>query len=276
MRHIIPISGKDSLATAIVQMGNHPDLPYEFLFNDTYAELPETYAWIDKVEDFLKKPIQRVGLDLKSYIINKKTLPSPRSRFCTAAAKIDPMKKMFQPGEEATIYYGIRADEAARATGIRKRKGVTLLSEYPLVTLGLGIEDVYALLDKHGLRPPFFFWQSIYDAVCEQFPNAVGILEKMPEWERNGLLSWRSRSNCYFCFFQRQYEWIGLLEHYPDLYWSAAEIEESTVEWRDNKKMFTWRRDMTLRHLATRADEVIEKRVRAIIKELQQWQSKNL
>lgn len=50
MRHIIPISGKDSLWTAIYQKQKDPSLPYEYLFNDTGAELPDTYAWLDKVE----------------------------------------------------------------------------------------------------------------------------------------------------------------------------------------------------------------------------------
>ncbi len=28
---------------------------------------------------------------------------------------------------------------------------------------------------------------------------------------------WRSRSGCYFCFFQRKNEWAGLLKQHPDL-----------------------------------------------------------
>ena len=34
MRHLILISGKDSLACAIVQTERAPSLPYEFVFND--------------------------------------------------------------------------------------------------------------------------------------------------------------------------------------------------------------------------------------------------
>jgi hypothetical protein len=33
--------------------------------------------------------------------------------------------------------------------------------------------------------------------------------------------SWRTRSGCYFCFFQRRTEWVGLLEHHPGLYEKA-------------------------------------------------------
>lgn len=50
MRYIIPISGKDSLATAIFQTTYQPNLPYEFIFNDTGSELPEVYKWLDNIE----------------------------------------------------------------------------------------------------------------------------------------------------------------------------------------------------------------------------------
>lgn len=42
IRHIIPISGKDSLCTAIVQRQAEA-LEYEYLFNPTGSELPEVF-----------------------------------------------------------------------------------------------------------------------------------------------------------------------------------------------------------------------------------------
>lgn len=68
MRHIIPISGKDSLATAIVQTTMHPELCYEYIYNDTYAELPETYDWLNSVEKKMGFSIQRIGKSLKDVI----------------------------------------------------------------------------------------------------------------------------------------------------------------------------------------------------------------
>ena len=29
---------------------------------------------------------------------------------------------------------------------------------------------------------------------------------------------WRTRSGCYFCFFQRKHEWVGLKDRHPDLF----------------------------------------------------------
>ena len=110
-RHIIPISGKDSLATAIVQMGLYPDLPYEYVFNMTGAELPETIAWLDKVERVLGISIHRIGADLEGIIAGfGYFLPSAMSRYCTRLAKIEPFECWI--GESpATVYFGIRADE---------------------------------------------------------------------------------------------------------------------------------------------------------------------
>ncbi len=41
----------------------------------------------------------------------------------------------------------------------------------------------------------------------------------------------RSRSGCYFCFFQQRIEWIWLLEQHPDLYAKAMEYEKDGYTW---------------------------------------------
>jgi len=111
MRHIIPISGKDSLATALVQIKRKPELNYEFVFNPTGAELPCVFDWINNVEKYLGKPIARVGEDLIEIIEdNNYFLPSRQSRYCTRQSKIEPFEKWIGK-EDANVYYGIRADE---------------------------------------------------------------------------------------------------------------------------------------------------------------------
>src|SRR5580693_4992308 len=112
-RHIIPISGKDSLATAIWQRTLAPDLPYEFVFNDTRAELPDTYEWLDRVETTLGIRIERIGKCLREIIREQGIIPSPRLRFCTKYAKIFPMNRAIG-SDHATVYFGLRADEPER------------------------------------------------------------------------------------------------------------------------------------------------------------------
>ena len=48
MRHIIPISGKDSLSTALVQLAKQPEIDYEFMFNPTGQELPTTDSHLNR------------------------------------------------------------------------------------------------------------------------------------------------------------------------------------------------------------------------------------
>ena len=40
---------------------------------------------------------------------------------------------------------------------------------------------------------------------------------------------WRTRSGCYFCFYQRKAEWIGLADRHPDLFERAIAIEAISV-----------------------------------------------
>lgn len=94
MRNIIPISGKDSLTTALVVMNDTHTLhksDLEYIYNDTGAELPETYEWLSKVESKLGIKINRIGKDLTTIIENTGMLPSAKARYCTRQAKIEPM-----------------------------------------------------------------------------------------------------------------------------------------------------------------------------------------
>lgn len=111
MRHIIPISGKDSLATALIQRQREPLLNYEYVFNPTGMELPEVEEWINSVERYLGAPIARVGADLYEIIEGYNFfLPSRMARYCTRESKIEPFEKWIGK-TDAIVYYGIRADE---------------------------------------------------------------------------------------------------------------------------------------------------------------------
>lgn len=47
----------------------------------------------------------------------------------------------------------------------------------------------------------------------------------------------RSRSGCYFCFFQQKIEWIWLYEQHPDLYNKAMEFEKNGYTWNQNESL---------------------------------------
>jgi hypothetical protein len=258
-RNIIPISGKDSLATAIWQRTLAPDLPYEFVFNDTRAELPETYEWLNRVEETLFIKIERIGKCLADIIAEQGMLPSVRTRFCTKYAKIFPMNR-FIGKDHATVYFGLRADEPERVGAFESKK---LTPKYPLREAGIGLATVYRLVGEKGLMPPTFFWKRLWDEVIRK----VGEPKEMSEWMISRIFAWRSRPNCSFCFFQRRYEWVGLLWNHPSLFEDAERIEASTGNGPKVRRSsgINWiSEDYPLYRIRENAEAIFQKRVEVV------------
>lgn len=267
MRHIIPISGKDSLATAIVQTARNPHLDYEYIYNDTRMELPDTYAWISKVENVLGIKIVRAGKSLNQIIHEQKILPSPRARYCTKYAKIYPMRDYIGK-ESAILYIGIRADEDR--PGAQETKNLTV--KYPLKEMGVNMPLVYRIVEGKGLLPPAFFWDRVHALVVSAMGDDSWVIDQLPKWIFDRTFAWRSRPNCYMCFYQRLYEWCGLLEHHPDLFAEAESIESRYGYSVNTKKhAFLWLGpDKPLSHIRENFDRIVQSRVSAIVKVLHQ------
>lgn len=122
------------------------------------------------------------------------------------------------------------------------------LSEFPLIDNEevLVKEDIFRLLEESGVGVPRYY--------------------KPIEFEVDGQKGeyCRSRSGCYFCFYQQRIEWIWLLEQHPNLFEKAKEYE---------KDGYTWIQGETLSELA------MPERVRRIkldyIKKQESFKSKN-
>lgn len=253
MRHILGISGgKDSAALAIY-LSQKTDWRYfanlmsafgldeeakkielqatppriEYFFTDTGKELPEVYEYLRVLEAHLKSEISFLPKNLENdhgnpfdhFLVAEHggLLPSRRQRWCTYKMKLLPMEK-FVNGDLAVNYVGIRADEEARVK-LSSRPNITAV--YPFVEDGMARPDVFKLLG-----------------------DSVGI----PKY-----YEWRSRSGCYFCFFQRKNEWLGLRQRHPDLFRKAMEYEENTYD-PNTGRMYTWMDKMSLRELDKIAD----------------------
>ena len=193
VRHVLGLSGgKDSAALAIYLRDRVPQM--EYFFCDTDKELPETYEFLARLEAYLGKPIARLnserGFDhwLKIY---GGYLPSSRMRWCTRQLKIRPFEEWIGD-DPAVSYVGIRADED-RDGYISTKPNLKAL--FPFKEDGITIEDVHRILDDSGVGLPKYY-------------------------------EWRSRSGCYFCFFQRNIEWVGLKERHPELFELAKEYEK--------------------------------------------------
>ncbi len=111
-RHVLGISGgKDSTALAIYMRDRVPNM--EYFFCDTGAELKETHEYIDRVEVYLGKKVERLNpeRDFDHWLqIFGNYLPSSRMRWCTRKLKIEPFEK-FVGTDPVVSYVGIRADE---------------------------------------------------------------------------------------------------------------------------------------------------------------------
>jgi len=231
-RHVLGISGgKDSAALAIYIRDRYPEIhsKIEYFFTDTGAELKEVYDFLDKLEGYLGKRIARLSSErtFEHWLkVHNEYLPSAKQRWCTRVMKIQPFEAFV--GEDVCVsYVGIRADENREAYISRRD---TISAVFPFVEDGIVRDDVFQILE-----------------------DSIGV----PEYYK-----WRSRSGCYFCFFQRQEEWLGLKENHPALFEKAKQFEQISrqrFEW-DGRGLsdvggygYTWSSQGSLDQLVERA-----------------------
>ena len=180
VRHICGISGgKDSSALAVFLKNDIPDM--EYFFCDTGAELPETYEYLTRLEVILGKPIARLNSDRGFdhwFEIFRGTLPSPQMRWCTTNMKIKPIEDWI--GDKPAIsYVANRSDESNRKGYISTKSNIR--TKFPFIEAGIDRNGVLEILEDAGIGLPNYY-------------------------------EWRTRSGCYFCFYQRKAEWVGLAE----------------------------------------------------------------
>ena len=94
-------------------------------------------------------------------------------------------------------YVAIRSDEGNRKGYVPTKPNIKAV--FPFMEDGIERDDVMRILDEAGLNLPEYY-------------------------------EWRTRSGCYFCFFQRKAEWVGLADKHPDLFQKAIAIEQKTLK----------------------------------------------
>lgn len=214
-RHILSLSGgKDSSALAIYMRDRVPEMEYAFC--DTGKELPETYEYLARIEAYLGKTIVRLnaerGFDHWLEIYGG-YLPSSRMRWCTRQLKLKPFET-YVGSDQVISYVGIRADED-REGYISTKPNIKPV--FPFKDDGVAKADVIRILQESGVGLPSYY-------------------------------EWRSRSGCYFCFFQQKNEWLGLQERHPELFEAARSYEKTDSE---TGQRYSWQSGETL-------DEIVE------------------
>ena len=151
----------------------------------------------------------RTAFDIVLYEHFAGFLPSPRTRWCTRMLKIHPFEQHVGT-DRAYSYIAIRADEVRQGYTGEGSKPVVLSENrnitavYPFKDDGLMLADVRRILEESGLGLPKYY-------------------------------EWRSRSGCYFCFYQQLAEWQGLKERHPELFEKARAYEQKSSE-----RQYTW------------------------------------
>ena len=131
--------------------------------------------------------------------------------------KIEPFED-YVGDSRAYSYIGIRDDEDRDGYIAKKPPSISqqpnIIPIYPFKDDGLGLADIKRILEESGLGLPEYY-------------------------------NWRSRSGCYFCFYQQVGEWQRLKREHPDLFEKAKEYEQVK-----NGKKFTWVDGKTLDDIA--------------------------
>ncbi len=226
VRHVLGLSGgRDSAALAVLMHKRVPEM--EYFFCDTHKELPETYDYFDRIKARLGITITFLeaerGFDHWLEVYGG-LLPSPKMRWCTKQMKIAPLEQ-FVGNDEAISYVGIRADEN-RDGYVSTKPNIRAM--FPFKEEGLVKADIIRLLEESGIGLPDYY-------------------------------RWRTRSGCYFCFFQQKIEWVRLADEHPDLFAQAIAYEQNHTDGRK----YTWTAGETLLELIARRDQIIAEHERA-------------
>ncbi len=79
--------------------------------------------------------------------------------------------------------------------------------------------DIFKLLEESGVGVPKYYQNIEFEIDGEKSSYA------------------RSRSGCYFCFFQQKIEWVWLLENHPELYTQAMAYEKDGFTWGQTESL---------------------------------------
>ncbi len=102
-------------------------------------------------------------------------------------------------------------------------------SQYPIASLDIyplldneeeiDRDGVFRLLEESGIGKPRY-----YEPIELEVDGKKGFYN-------------RSRSGCFFCFFQQKIEWVWLYEQHPDRFLEAMAYEKDGFSWMDDERL---------------------------------------
>jgi hypothetical protein len=220
-KHILSFGGgvnSGALLVLLLEEGLPLD---EVLFADTGGELPETYAFIDTVRNYLLQfgiPFRTVmnrihGRDLYSTCMERRVIPSTIWRWSTRDFKVRPIYRYYRSLSRPVVQYlAIAYDEIER---MKDSKVKSVNSVFPLVERKITRKACVEILERAGLPVPI-------------------------------------KSSCFFCPFATLDRWKYIRDRHPELYERAITLEENSKHFPSQRltdQVFRERAKITLREL---------------------------
>lgn len=186
--------GINSTALVIFLINNKFPLDY-VVFADTGDEMPETYEYLNHMENFCTKhniPFQIVRVRKKDSLsdrcLRRRVIPSQMWRWCTRDMKVIPIHAFYRSLKSHIFQYmGIDYGEVHR---MKDPKVDYVTNVYPLIDYKIGRDGCIDIIKKANMPIPV-------------------------------------KSGCFFCPFNNLQRWQEVYEKHPDLYKFAMKIEEN-------------------------------------------------
>lgn len=170
------------------------------------------------VEIFNNNRIDQIVSLYEKHILDKEYSPELISIIKTPTSKTFTIKEKF----DSTLNKGVVLFNKVVFDYLKTtNRPVGKLDYFPLVNNNDVIirKDVYEILERHNVDLPRYYLPIEYEVDGE-----VGKY-------------FRSRSGCFFCFYQQKIEWVWLLEQHPDLFWKAESYEKDGYSWMQNESL---------------------------------------
>lgn len=170
--------------------------------------------------DVMKMAFDNVNIDLIHRFYTGQNLSSPIDRILDIVQQ--PLSKSFLLEDKVKLLLDL--DTALFNKVVFQflkltDKPMSHVEDFPLLdnTEVLVKDDIFNLLRSSGVGVPAY-----YEPI---------------EFEVDGMKGTyaRSRSGCFFCFFQQKIEWVWLLEQHPERFAKAMEYEKGGYTWMDER-----------------------------------------
>lgn len=174
-------------------------------------------------EDVIRKVVSNNTIDVIAAYYKELRLHSKLNRILEVVSQ--PISLMYSRDQKlkALLELGVKEFNQVVFRFIKE------FTDYPLSKV-----ESFPLIDNEDVLKRDDIFQILRD-------SGVGVPKYYDEktFEVNGKKGtyFRSRSGCFFCFFQQKIEWVWLYEQHPEKFKKAMEYEKDGYSWMDNERL---------------------------------------